>query len=246
MPTTYRARDREDGVDQRQSKPYGRVPRLTTAALWWGVMAGVGALVHGIGEIVQGNVATEGLFVHSWTTGPIAENLGGEPGITLLPNVLASGILTTVAAVALIVASVVLAGRKGGGSVLLGLSAFLLAVGGGVGPPIIGLCAGAAAIAGRRRAARQTARSARHGAIRIAYRWLFGLSVGLGAFLVFGSLFVALVLDMDLSGAFVAAFLASLAVLPATVALGARVPGVATDAAAPGPRTPLTTRQERP
>lgn len=233
MPTTYRARGRENRTDGPSSPPVGRAVRLTTAAAWWGGMAGVGALVHGIGEVVQGDVAPPGLWVRSWTAGPIAENLGGEPGITLVPSVLVSGILTTVAAVALIVASIALASRKGGGWALLGLSAALLFVGGGVGPPVIGLCAGAAALASEPRAGRASTRPARHGAMRAAYRGLFGLSVGLVAFLVFGSLFAALVLDLDVSGAFVVAFLASVAVLPATIAVGARVPGAAAGVVAP-------------
>lgn len=227
MPAAGWTRGLEARTDEQQPPATARVPRLTSAAAWWGAMAGVGALVHGTGEVVQGNVATTGLFVHSWTSGPIAENLGGEPGITLVPNVLASGVLTTVAAVALIAASVVLTSREGGGWVLLGLSAVSLLVGGGVGPPVIGLCAGAAALAGQRRTTSRITRPVWGAAIRAGYRWLFGLSLFLVAFLVLGSLFVALVLDVDVSSVFVSAFLASVVVLPVTIALGARVPGAA-------------------
>jgi hypothetical protein len=190
-------------------------------------MAGVGALVHGIGEIAQGNVATTGPFLMSWTHGPIFEYLGGEPGLTLLPNVLASGIVTSVAALALIAAAVRLGSRQGGGWVLLGLSTLLLFSGGGVGPPVIGLCAGAAALAAWRRP-RLPATALRGSApLRTGYRTLVALSTLLVAFLVFGSLFVALVLRVDVSNAFVAAFLASVVALPATIVVGMRVPGAA-------------------
>lgn len=56
-----------------------------TATLF-GALAGVGGLVHGIGEVLQGNVAPEGLIINSWTVGPIATNMGGEPGMTIVPN----------------------------------------------------------------------------------------------------------------------------------------------------------------
>lgn len=231
MPVAARPRDRAHSTDSRPPHR-GRTPRLATAAAWWGAMAGVGALVHGIGEVAQGNVASPGLFVHSWTTGPIAEHLGGEPGITLLPNLLASGIVTTVAAVALILAAVELPPRASGGWILVGLSAVLLLAGGGVGPPVIGLCAGAAALVGQRSGARSRAPSAARDA---AYRALFATSMVLVAFLVFGSLFVAFVLGATVPDAFVVAFLTSVVVLPATIVLGSRRPDPATQARASGP-----------
>jgi drug/metabolite transporter (DMT)-like permease len=92
---------------------------------------------------------------------------------------------------------------------------------------VIGLCAGAAALAAWRRPPPPA--TARRGsvALRTWYRALFALSLLLVAFLVFGSLFVALVLRVDVSNAFVAAFLASVVALPATIVIGMRVPGAA-------------------
>ena len=58
-----------------------------TAAIVFGILAGFGGLIHGIGEVLQGNVATPGLWIESWAQGPIYENMGGEPGITVLPTV---------------------------------------------------------------------------------------------------------------------------------------------------------------
>lgn len=240
MPAARRTHLDDGRGETRPGRRARAAPRLSAAAALWGGLAGIGGLVHGVGEIVQGDVPAPGPFVASWTSGPIADNLGGEPGLTLVPNMLASGILTSVTAVALIVASVVLATRHRGGWVLVGLSVALLLVGGGVGPPIIGLCAGAAALAGRRRSASTGTRSEPGAATVGAYRWLFGLSLALVAFLVLGSLFVALVLDVDVSNAFVYAFFASVVVLPVTVAVGARVPD-ATAAARPSVRpTPPT------
>ncbi|HUS70065.1 MAG TPA: hypothetical protein VM075_04720 [Anaerolineae bacterium] len=44
----------------------------------FGVLAGLGGITHGIGEILQGNVAPSGIIIDSWTEGPIATNMGGE------------------------------------------------------------------------------------------------------------------------------------------------------------------------
>lgn len=194
-------------------------PGLGSAARWWGALAGIGGLVHGVGEVVQGNVATPGLFIPSWATGPIADNLGGEPGLTVVPNFLVTGVLTIVFAILLIAVASLRADRRLRGPAMLGLSAAMLLVGGGVGPPVIGLCAGAAALAARTAPTtlRTTARPATWTA---SWPWLFWLSLADTVFLVFGSLFAAFVLDVDVSGAFVGAFLAALVLLPVTIFVG--------------------------
>lgn len=197
-----------------------RDPTLATAARLWGTLAGIGGLVHGIGEVAQGNVATPGLFIPSWTTGPIADNLGGEPGLTLVPNFLATGVLTIVVASMLIAVSARRTRRRPEGWALIGLSTAMLLVGGGVGPPVIGLCAGAAALVAARPQGEHA--EARRGTL---WPWLFWLSLADTLFLVFGSLFVAFVLDTNASNAFVFAFLAGLVLLPATVVAGRRQGG---------------------
>lgn len=52
----------------------------------FGVLGGLGGITHGIGETLQGNVVPEGIIINSWTQGPIAANMGGEPGMTIVPN----------------------------------------------------------------------------------------------------------------------------------------------------------------
>ena len=69
-------------------------------ASFFGVLAGIGGLVHGIGEVLQGSTKPEGIFINSWTRGPIATNMGGEPGITIIPNLLLTGLLTILIALA--------------------------------------------------------------------------------------------------------------------------------------------------
>ena len=79
----------------RTSTPSG-VSAARTVASVWGVLAGFGGLIHGIGEILQGSVKPEGIIIDSWTQGPIATHMGGEPGMTIVPNLLITGILTVV------------------------------------------------------------------------------------------------------------------------------------------------------
>lgn len=46
------------------------------AASIFGVLAGLGGITHGIGEVIQGNVAPDGTWICSWTQGPIATKYG--------------------------------------------------------------------------------------------------------------------------------------------------------------------------
>jgi len=70
-----------------------RFSALRINASLFGVLAGLGGLTHGIGEVMQGNSATDGIWIYSWAQGPIATNMGGEPGTTIVPNFLITGIL---------------------------------------------------------------------------------------------------------------------------------------------------------
>jgi len=110
----------------------------------FGVLAGLGGIWHGIGEVMQGNVAPKGIVIESWTQGPIATNMGGEPGMTIVPNLLITGVLCIVVSLAVVVWAAAFVRRKKGGLVLILLSVVMLLVGGGFGPPLIGILAGVA------------------------------------------------------------------------------------------------------
>jgi hypothetical protein len=66
-----------------------------------------------------------------------------EPALTIVPDYLASGILSIALGLAVFVASLAFVHRRWGGPVLAALSVALLLVGGGIFPPLIGLVAGA-------------------------------------------------------------------------------------------------------
>lgn len=114
-------------------------------ALVFGVLSGLGGLRHGIGEVLQGNVRPEGIFTESWTTGPLSTNMGGEPGLAIIPNMLITGVVTIAISLAVIVWSLSFVQREHGGLVLFLLTVGMLLAGGGIGPPVVGMLA---AIAG--------------------------------------------------------------------------------------------------
>jgi len=72
--------------------------------------------------------------------------MGGKPAMTIVPNLLVTGILTIVVSQAFIVWSVAFVQKKNGGLIQIPLSTAMLLVGGGFSPPIIGVLAGLAGL----------------------------------------------------------------------------------------------------
>lgn len=111
--------------------------RLTVVT--FGVLAAAAGIEHGIGEVLQGNVAPEGWIIESWAGSDLFRIQAGEPALTLIPNLLVSGILSIFVSLLLLVWVIGFVHRKHGPLILLGLSLVLLLVGGGFGPPLLGL-----------------------------------------------------------------------------------------------------------
>jgi hypothetical protein len=105
----------------------------------FGILAGLAGIEHGLGEILQGNVAPDGVLILSWPDSAFFRILGGEPAMTLIPSFLASGLLTVVLSLVFAGWAALLAHRKHGSLVLLLLSLAMLLVGAGFGPPVLGL-----------------------------------------------------------------------------------------------------------
>lgn len=108
----------------------------------FGTLAALAGLEHGIGEILQGKVAPGGTMFLSWPDSAFFEILGGEPAMTLVPNLLLSGILTALLSLVFLGWATLFVQRKNGGLVLILLSILLLLVGGGFGPPLLGIILG--------------------------------------------------------------------------------------------------------
>ncbi|MGB3635441.1 MAG: hypothetical protein WA982_15470 [Rubrobacteraceae bacterium] len=117
--------------------------RITVST--FGALAGLAGIEHGIGEILQGNVAPDGVVIESWTESELFAILDGEPAMTIIPNLLVTGILAILVSLVFLVWSTIFVQRKHGGPVLILLSVVMLLVGAGFGPPILGVIVGLAA-----------------------------------------------------------------------------------------------------
>ena len=189
--------------------------------LIFGMLAGLGGLIHGIGEVLQGNVRPDGVLIDSWTQGPIATNMGGEPAMTIVPNLLATGILTILLAVA-VMAGAALARNRSAGWMLLLLSVSMLLVGGGFGPPIMGILASLAMIGSGAPSDWWHRHASTRGGqlVGTLWPWVFGLTVLNGVFLVIGSLILVYVFDLNNPELFVGSFFVSVLSLLLTLFVG--------------------------
>jgi hypothetical protein len=111
----------------------------------FGAVAALAGVEHGIGEIVQGSTPPPSMAFESWPDTAGFEILSGEPAMTLVPNMMVTGVLAIVVALAMGVWAVWFIDRNHGGAILLGLAGLLLLVGGGFGPPVVAAIAGGAA-----------------------------------------------------------------------------------------------------
>jgi hypothetical protein len=189
-------------------------------ALTFGILAGLGGLTHGIGEALQGNVRPSGIIIESWMRGPIATHMGGEPGMTIVPNLLATGILTILVSLAIVVWSLLVRDRNGG-RILIGLSVVMLLAGGGFGPPIIGILAGVAGTTIGRPSHRWRKRM-RAGVWRtLGALWpaVFGIAALNGVFLVIGSVVLVVFFDLNNPDLFTNSFFLSILSLAVTIVI---------------------------
>lgn len=194
--------------------------RLNAAV--FGVLAGLGGLVHGIGEMLQGNVPPAAIVFDSWAQGPIATYMDGEPAMSLIPNLFITGLLTTLISLVVIVWAAAYVNRKHGGRILILLAVGMLLVGGGFGPPLIGILAGWAGTGinsplnwWQRRMSGVTGR-----AFGRVWPWVFALSALAATLLVLGSLVLVYFFDVNNAEFFSNLFLFVLLALLVTVPAG--------------------------
>jgi hypothetical protein len=107
-----------------------------------GLLSAAVGVEHAIGDMSQGAVAPPGLVFPSWPDSPAFAPLDGEPALTVLPNLLITGVLAALVSVAIGIWAVLGASWPGWGLGLIGLSVLQLLFGGGFGPPLVGLVAG--------------------------------------------------------------------------------------------------------
>jgi len=108
----------------------------------FGALIGLAGIEHGIGEILQGNVAPTGLMFPSWPESAFFRSVAGEPAMTVVPNLLVTGILACFFSLAFLFWATVFIQRKNSGLVLILLASFMLMSGGGIFPPVFGAIIG--------------------------------------------------------------------------------------------------------
>jgi hypothetical protein len=112
----------------------GNIGAVRTTAAAFGVYAGILGMEHGYFETLQGNVAPRGLKVLAVSPSELPFPFGHEPAMTVIPNLLVTGILAILAGFAIILWSSAFLQTRHGAAILLLLSVLLLLVGGGFGP----------------------------------------------------------------------------------------------------------------
>ncbi len=119
-----------------------KATRIVAASL--GLFAGFGGLEHGYFEILQGNMRPESSMIASMGAPCVPEEVWHlcEPAMTILPNFLATGIISMILGGITMVWAAAFVQRKHGGAVLALLCLGLLLFGGGMFPPVIGMVGG--------------------------------------------------------------------------------------------------------
>ncbi len=70
-------------------------PATRAAVSTFGVVAGLAGVEHGVGEVLQGNVAPDGLIIASWPDSALFRILAGEPAALLIVSRLATAMPAT-------------------------------------------------------------------------------------------------------------------------------------------------------
>jgi hypothetical protein len=109
------------------------------------IIVGLVGMEHAVGEILQGDVIPSGMFIESWPDNEHFRIMAGEPAMTIIPNMRVTGIIAVIMSLITGIWGVMFVDRKGGGYILILFSVLLLLVGGGFGPPLIGIIVGAVA-----------------------------------------------------------------------------------------------------
>lgn len=110
--------------------------KTRAAASIIGIFAGLGGgVLHGVGEIFQGNIAPSGIMIEAW---PELTALAGEPAMTIVPNFFVTGVLAIIFGLIVAIWAATFVQKKNGGLVLILLSIITLLVGGGLIPQYLG------------------------------------------------------------------------------------------------------------
>lgn len=143
----------------------------------FGALMGLAGLEHGIGEILQGHVSPTGLMILSWPGSEFFRSLGGEPALTIVPDLFWTGILAVVFSLGFGIWALALSDKRFVGSALALLAVGMLLFGGGIFPPILGMLIGLLASRIRKPISDNPKRLPGHRLAWVArvWKWSFGI-----------------------------------------------------------------------
>ncbi|HII41130.1 MAG TPA: hypothetical protein HA326_07960, partial [Thermoplasmata archaeon] len=108
----------------------GGATRIVVSTI--GVILGVSGIEHGVGEVLQGNVAPPAGVFPAWPGSSFFRIFNGEPAFSLVPNLFATGVLAMLVGALVVTWAALGITRKRGGWVLVGLLLVQFLVGGGI------------------------------------------------------------------------------------------------------------------
>ncbi len=118
---------------------------MRTVASVFGILVGLAGIEHGVFEMLQGNVATDGIFIDAIGDAQRFWPGAAETAVTVVPSFLLTGILAVIFGILVVIWSGAFVQRRFGASILLVLTVTLFLVGGGFAPIFLSILAVAAA-----------------------------------------------------------------------------------------------------
>jgi hypothetical protein len=114
---------------------------IKRVASTFGVLVGLAGIEHGIFEILQGNVIPEGIMIDAIGPSQRLWEYSSETALTIIPNMLLSGILAVIFGLAVTIWAAYFIDKKYGARVFMLLSIILWLVGGGFAPVLMAVFA---------------------------------------------------------------------------------------------------------
>ncbi len=115
-------------------KSWRDISAIRVVASTLGILVGLAGIEHGFFEVLQGNVKPGGLLVDAIGPAQRFWEYSSETALTIIPNMLFSGLLAIIVGIAVTVWAAYYVDKKYGARVLMFLSIILWLVGGGFAP----------------------------------------------------------------------------------------------------------------
>lgn len=196
--------------------------RATTSLfLTLSILAGVMGIEHGIGEVLEGNRPTPGVFILSWPDSAFFEIMSGEPAMTIIPNYLATGLFAILFSSLFLVVVIKFRHHARAITLLFALLPGMLLAGGGFGPPVLGALAVLIALKRNSPLDRWSRLpSTVHSVLSRLWPWSFGICL-LGWLMLFpGAALIVFFTGVDDALIMIIPILVAFAFIPITLLLG--------------------------